>query len=110
GLVLVPLVANMFWKITLGRGAIQIGLPVLITYAILAFVLLPYTNLSFSSMEITYDNVALNFLNSPKAYVILLTGAILAARFNVLYGWDSIGILVTSLHSLAWLLLSRIAV
>lgn len=103
GLVLVPLVANMFWKINIFKGFMTIGVPVLITYSILNFLLLPYTNLSFSNVEITYDNVALNFLNTPKAYVVLLMGAILAARYNVLYGWDYNGILVPSLLSLAWI-------
>ncbi|MCP4222953.1 MAG: hypothetical protein GY773_06395, partial [Actinomycetia bacterium] len=93
----------MFWKINLRRGCLQIGVPVAITYGVLVLLLLPYTNLSFSSIEITYDNVALNFLASPKAYIVLLVSAILAARFNVLYGWDYNGILVPSLLALGWL-------
>src|SRR5690606_26522832 len=39
----------------------------------------------------------------PKAYIIMLVGAILAARYNVLYGWDYNGILVPSLLALGWL-------
>lgn len=103
GLVLVPLTANMFWKHTLTRGLMQVGVPVAITYALLYFLVLPYTNLSYSSLELTYENTALDFLASPKAYIILLVGAYLASRFNLTYGWDYNGILVPALLSLTWM-------
>lgn len=103
GLVLVPLTANMFWKLGLRRGGVQIAVPTLLTFAVLAYVLLPYTNLSFARLEITYENVALDFLSSPKAYILLVTGAYLGSRYNLLYGWDYAGILVPALLTLAWL-------
>ena len=103
GLVLVPLTANMFWKLDLRRGLIQIGVPTALTFAILYFVLLPYTNLSFARLEITYENVALDFMSSPKAYILLVVGAHLASRYNLLYGWDYAGILVPALLTLAWM-------
>lgn len=102
GLVLVPLTANAFWKLELRRGLLQVGVPVVLTYVILRFVLLPATNLSFSTLELTYEDVAQNFLASPKTYIILLTTAFLAARFNLLYGWDFNGILVPALIALTW--------
>lgn len=102
GLVLVPLLANMAWKLSLRRAAFQIGVSVVATWIVVAFVLLPFTNLSYSSLELTYENVALDFLASPKAYIILLTTAFLAARFNLTYGWDYNGILVPSLIALTW--------
>jgi hypothetical protein len=103
GLVLVPLTANAFWKLGLRRGLFQTAVPVFLTYALLRWVLLPGTNLSFSSLEMTYEDVAQDFLSSPKAYIILLTTALLAARFNLLYGWDFNGILVPALIALTWL-------
>jgi len=103
GLVLVPLTANAFWKLKLRRGLIQVGVPVALTYALLRWVLLPATNLSFSSLELIYEDIAQNFLASPKAYIILLTTALLAARFNLRYGWDFNGILVPALLALIWL-------
>ncbi|WP_164009925.1 poly-gamma-glutamate biosynthesis protein PgsC/CapC [Pyxidicoccus trucidator] len=103
GLVLVPLTANAFWKLKLRRGLWQVGVPVVLTYALLRFVLLPATNLSFSSLELMYEDVAQDFLASPKAYIILLTTALLAARFNLNYGWDFNGILVPALLALTWL-------
>jgi gamma-polyglutamate biosynthesis protein CapC len=103
GLVLVPLTANAFWKLKLRRGLWQVGVPVALTYVLLRFVLLPATNLSFSSLELMYEDVAQDFLSSPKAYIILLTTAFLAARFNLKYGWDFNGILVPALLALTWL-------
>ncbi|RMH39851.1 MAG: hypothetical protein D6689_15425 [Deltaproteobacteria bacterium] len=102
GLVLVPLTANTFWKLDLRRGMFQTGVPVALTYAALAYVLLPRTNLSFAAFELTYENVALDFLGSAKAYIILLTGAWFAARMNLRYGWDYNGILIPALIALVW--------
>ncbi len=47
-------------------GCFQVGVPVFLTWALLQFVLLPTTNLSFSSLELTYEDVAQNFLASPQ--------------------------------------------
>src|SRR5262249_2734151 len=101
GLVLVPLTANMFWKLDTRRGIVQVAVPTLITYALLRLVFLPLTNLTFSSIELTYENVALDFLASPKAYIVLLTGTYVAARCNLFYGWDYSGILIPALLALA---------
>src|SRR5260221_315292 len=46
------------------------------------------------------DVIAASFLASPKAYIFLITGAVLAAASNVRYGWDFNGILVPALLSL----------
>jgi len=102
GLVLVPLTANAFWKLGLRRGLLQVGVPVALTYALLTLVLLRYTNLSFNSLELTYEDVALEFLESPKAYIVLVCSALLATRFNLRFGWDFNGILVPALLSLTW--------
>lgn len=102
GLVLVPLTANMFWKLGLRRGIVQVTVPTLITYALVAYVLLPYTNLSFARLEISYEDVALDFFSSPKAYIVLVVGAWIASRGNLVYGWDYAGILVPALLAIAW--------
>ncbi|EDM76048.1 hypothetical protein PPSIR1_06758 [Plesiocystis pacifica SIR-1] len=103
GLVLVPLTANMLWKPSLPRGMLQLGVEVGITYLIVMYVLLPYTNLSLSSVELTYENTALNFVAHAKAHIILLSAAMLAAQFNLTYGWDFNGILVPALLAMLWL-------
>jgi len=101
GLVLVPLTANAMWKVGLRRGVIQVAVPTAITFGILAYVLLPHTNLSFSQLELTYENVALDFLSSGKAYILLVSGAFLASRYNLKYGWDYAGILIPALLGIA---------
>lgn len=100
GLVVVPLAANACWKTGLGRGIIQNGVPTLIVFVLLKFVLIPHTNLSLAGFELATEDVAASFLDSPKAYILLITGAILAAAANVLDGWDFNGILIPALLSL----------
>jgi hypothetical protein len=103
GLVLVPLTANMLWKPNFARGLLQLSVQVGITFLLIKFVLLPYTNLSLSSVELTYENAAINFVGHAKAHIILLTAALLAAQFNLTYGWDFNGILVPALLAMLWL-------
>ena len=103
GLIVVPLTANMLWKTGLWRGAPQVVIPTLAIYGALQLVLIPYTNLSISDFELSYENVALGFLHSPKTYIVLLTAAYLAMRNSLEWGWDSHGIVVLALVALAWL-------
>ncbi len=103
GLVLVPLTANMLWKPAIHRGLLQLAVQVGITYLIVGFILLPYTNLTLSSVELTYENTAVNFVGHAKVHIILLTTALLAAQFNLTYGWDFNGILVPALLAMLWL-------
>lgn len=100
GLVVVPLAANACWKTGLGRGIVQTGVPTVIVFLLLRFVLIPHTNLSLAGFELATEDVAASFLASPKAYILLITGAILAAAANVLDGWDFNGILIPALLSL----------
>lgn len=100
GLVVVPLAANACWKTGLGKGLVQNGVPTLIVFLLLKFVFLPYTNLSLAGFELATEDVASSFLASPKAYILLITGAILAAAANVLDGWDFNGILIPALLAL----------
>lgn len=102
GLVLVPLLANMFWKLDLKRGLWQVGVPTALTWALLWGVILPLTNYGLSSLELTYEDVAVNFLGSAKIHIILLVTAALAAAVNLYGGWDFGGILVPALVAVAW--------
>ena len=101
GLVVVPLAANACWKTGLGRGLVQNGVPALAVYLLLRFVFAKHTNLSLAGFELATENVAASFLASPKAYILLITGAALAAATNLRYGWDFNGILVPALLALA---------
>ncbi len=100
GLVLVPLTANLLWKPGALRGLSQLAVVTGLTYLGLSAVLLAYTNLSLSSFELLYEDTALDFLGNAKSYLLLLTTAALAARFNLRFGWDFGGILVPALLGL----------
>lgn len=102
GLVLVPLTANMFWRLSLARGLLQFGTVVGLTYALLRWVLLPYTNLSDASLILLYEDSAIDFLSNAKSYIVLLVTAYLASIANLRYGWDFGGILIAALLSLLW--------
>lgn len=101
GLVVVPLAANTCWKTGLLRGVIRTGVPTAIVYVLLRYVLLPHTNLSLAWFQLANEDVAASFLASPRAYVVLVTGAVLAAAANLRYGWDYHGIMLPALLALA---------
>lgn len=103
GLVVVPLAANALSRSGVGRGVPRIVVPLLVTWVLLDLVLLRYTNLSLSSFELTYEDLAVDFVSSPKAYILLLFGAWVGSRVNVRWGWDFGGIIVPGLLALCWL-------
>ncbi len=102
GLVVVPLAANALWRSGPTRTMFRFAVPVAITWALLDRVLLPYTNLSLSSFELTYEDLALDFVSSPRAYILLLFGAWLGSAANHRWGWDYGGIIVPGLLSICW--------
>ena len=103
GLVLVPLTANTFWKPGPLKGLPLLGLPVLATYAVLRFVLLPYTNLDFEDFQLTYEDLGWSFADAPREYILLLLGSLMASWTSVRFGWDFGGIIVCGLMAIAWL-------
>lgn len=110
GLVVVPLAANACWKTGLARGAFQLAVPTLIVWALLRYVLIPYTNFSIHAFALATENVAATFVATPRAYIVLVTGAILASVANVRWGWDFNGILVPALLALIVLEPQRLAI
>lgn len=97
GIVLVPLLANTFWKPGLARGGMQVLLGTAITMFVMKGILIPFTNFQFSGFEMLFERVAVDFLASPKAYMLLVTTAFVAAHNNVRFGWDFGGVLVPAL-------------
>ena len=97
GIILVPLWANAFWKLGLARGLLQTGTTTAITYLALQYFLIPLTNFKLGRFELTFENLALDFLAMPKVYIVLLITAVVATRNTRKYGWDFNGILVPSL-------------
>jgi len=102
GLVLVPLTANAMWRTGLFRGLPMIALPTLVVYLALQYVLLPHTNLSFAQFELTYEDLSRDFISSPRAYMLLLVGALMATHMAVRYGWDAGGIIIPGLLAVTW--------
>ncbi|WP_338848901.1 poly-gamma-glutamate biosynthesis protein PgsC/CapC [Massilia sp. W12] len=102
GLIISALVANNFWKTGLRRGALMMCVTIGVTWLLVRFVLLEYSNFSLGSVGFLYEDIASSFLASPKSYIILLITAYLASRMNLHYGWDFSGILIPSLLALQW--------
>lgn len=102
GLIVVSLIANNFWKSGLRRGLLPMAVTIGITYAIVRYIFIEYTNFNINSLGYAYEDIAASLLASPKAYIILLTTAFIASRMNLLYGWDFAGILIPSLLALQW--------
>lgn len=102
GLIVICLAANQLWKTGIRRGAMAFGCNLLITYVIIRFVLMEFTNFSISRLGFLYEDVASSIFASPKAYIILITSAMLASRVNLRYGWDFHGVLIPALLALQW--------
>lgn len=109
GLIIVALIANQFWKTGLLRGLFPLAVTVGITYLIVRFVLMEYTNFTISNLAYAYEDIAASMLASPKAYIILITTSLVASRMNLLYGWEFSGILIPSLLALQWYNPAKIA-
>ncbi|MEO9524256.1 poly-gamma-glutamate biosynthesis protein PgsC/CapC [Marinobacter alexandrii] len=102
GLIVVALIANQFWNGGLRFGATSLALYLGITYVLVRWVLMEFTNFNINTLSYMYEDLASSILASPKAYIILLTSAFLASRMNIRYGWEYNGILVPSLLALQW--------
>lgn len=102
GLVLVPLLANSFWNQGLILSLPRVTTLVVLTLLFVDKVLLAHTNFTLARFQIANESVSLAFLDTPHAYIILVLGALIAARDNVAYGWDYNGILVPALLAVAW--------
>lgn len=102
GLIISSLIANQFWKPGLIRGSIPFFSTLILTWVLVRFGLMEFTNFTISSIGYMYEDLAADILASPKAYIILLTTAYIASRMNLIYGWEFSGILIPSLMTLLW--------
>lgn len=100
GLVLVPLLANIFWKPGLVRGMLQIGGTTLLTVGALTLVVMPLLGLEFSSFFLSFEDIARAFLAVPKVYILLLCTAVVATWTAERYGWNAGGLLAPALLGL----------
>ena len=102
GLVVVALLANQFWKSGVIKGLPPLLISILVTWLIVRYILMEYTNFGLGSVSYMYEDLAASILASPKAYIILVTTAFVASRMNLRYGWDFNGILLPALLALQW--------
>ena len=97
GLIIVALVANSFWKTGVVRGLPPLLITLVISYILVRYVLMEFTNFSISSLAYTYSDFASHINYSPKIYIIILITAYLASLFNLYYAWEYNGIMIPSL-------------
>lgn len=97
GTVLVPLMANALHKTGLVRGLIQLSVQGGLTWALLTWVLAPFTNFAVGTFSRTLDAVAFEPDASGRTLLVLVTTMFVAARANLRFGWDFGGILVPAL-------------
>lgn len=102
GLIIVSLIANYFWKPGVIRGFSAMSVTVGITFLIVRFGLIELTNLNVADVSNLYEDISASLLASPKAYIVILTSALVASWLNLRYSWDYNGILVPSLLALLW--------
>ncbi len=102
GLVIVALVANQFWKTGVWRGLPPLLTTLAITYLIVRYPLMEFTNFGLGAVSFLYEDLASSILASPKAYIVLVTTAFVASRMNLHYGWEFNGILLPALLALQW--------
>ncbi len=102
GLIVGVLIANNFWKTGILRGIGPLFVNIGLTYCIVRFFLMEFTNFNIGSLSYVYSDIAGSILASPKSYIVLIVTAFLASRMNLLYGWDFNGILIPSLIALQW--------
>lgn len=102
GLIIVALIANQFWNTGFVRGLIPLTVILTVTLLIVRYGLMELTNFGLSNISYLYEDMASSILATPKAYIILISTALLASRMNLRYGWDFNGILIPSLMALQW--------
>ena len=103
GLIVVPLLANIFWRHGLRRNLFPAVSVIGLTFLVTQYLLIPYTNFSVNKFELLYSKMALNFEESPLFYIILLVGTAMASHNKYRFGWAYHGMLIPALLGIAWL-------
>ncbi|OVE77880.1 hypothetical protein BVX99_01400, partial [bacterium F16] len=102
GTVVVALMANAFWKPGAAKGLMTLSIVTGVSFLLVRFILIPFTNFNITGLEFMYEDFATSFLASPKVYIVLLTVAFLASYLNRRYGWEYNGIIIPALFGLIW--------
>ncbi len=102
GLIVVSLMANQFWKPGLLRGLGTACVTLGLTFLLVRYGLMEFTNFRISGIAYLYEGWAASILASPKAYIILIATAFVASHMNLRYSWEFGGILIPALIALQW--------
>ena len=102
GLVVISLMANQFWKPGLVRGLFAMLVVTGLTWLVVRYGLMEFTNFRLSGVSYVYEGLASSILASPKAYIILVITAFIGSQMNLRYGWDFSGVLIPALIALQW--------
>lgn len=102
GLSMTALMTYGFVRAGLGRGFVTLSIHLFLTWVLVYFVLMKFTNFNLAGLSFLYEEVASSVLSSPKTYIIMIVTAIVASRMNLAYGWDFNGILVPAFIAMQW--------
>jgi len=102
GLIVVALIANQFWKPGVVRGMLPLLVCIGLTYLIVRYVFIEFTNFSIENLGYVFEDIASSIVAAPKAYIVMLTTAYIASYINLRYAWEFNGILIPSLIALQW--------
>ena len=102
GLIVVSLIANYFWKPGLWRGGLTLAVNLFLTYVIVRYGFIQWTNFNLGNLHYLYEDVSTSLLASPKAYIFVVTTAYIASWMNLRYSWEYGGILIPALLALLW--------
>ncbi|KAF0241002.1 MAG: hypothetical protein FD180_4674 [Planctomycetota bacterium] len=108
GLVVVPLASNLMWKPGLPKGLMQIGVCTLGVVVVIKALLEPLTNYNLAQLGAVYEDSSIDFAQSSKLQIMIICGCLLAARMNLLEGWDFGGILLPPLIAISLLQPTRL--
>jgi hypothetical protein len=100
GLVIIALTANVMWNGGFRYGVKVTLVQLAVTYVLVRYGLMPFTNFSIANLAIMYEDVAASIIAAPKAYIILVITAFIASRANLKYGWEFNGIMLPALLAL----------
>ncbi|WP_419147477.1 poly-gamma-glutamate biosynthesis protein PgsC/CapC [Pseudoalteromonas 'SMAR'] len=100
GLIIIALTANVMWNSGFWYGAKVTAIQLLVTYLIIRFGLIAFTNFNIANLAVMYEAVAASIIAAPKAYIILIITAFIASRANLKYGWEFNGIMLPALLAL----------
>jgi gamma-polyglutamate biosynthesis protein CapC len=102
GLVVMALLANQLWKPGYFRGMGHALAMIGLTYLVVRYGLMEWTNFRISGIYYLYEDFASSILATPKAYIILIVTVLIASQMNLRYGWDFGGVLIPALIALQW--------